>query len=457
MTELTNLQSDSIFSGNKQDGKIQAISIGYQTLSGKTTWTSPMIIQNNSTFLPAVDVLAPTIHKLVRELVGFSFPVDTLNDISKKIIGPKKQILVSELKSKWVPFTGLTLKPLQGYSIALQEDLKIGYPKNTVLKLTPDTIAIDTGWQLIASPLPYPFADAKVDFEAGAISFFYSLSWVGSGLTAKANWAQVDSLKPFLGYAVYGFKKTNIVINPWRAFDPNVQLKKGSPIALHINFAGENGTNLRISAMEGPDLRPSPYLPFWSESSSLTWDKEAGMYTKGMVSLDSINETAVLNLQEPQIFKPIATGGKGNIFALWNERAETLTPMDGQHSIQFEAGENYLKIMAVSNAGIKSMEDKLKEGAQKRIVVKPVLYIGQGHGQIDFNVPPKYGRLDFLRVGIYEVNGKQLFESTLRDLLPGNHSIPINNMPNAPIYIQIKFTGQAGKDQITFKSMNTGN
>ncbi len=441
LVQVSNMAGDSTYSGNLATGNLQAIKIGYESFSGKITWSTPMILSPTvASFTEAMNAQAPTLHKYVYELVGFPSPVDIEKDIKSKIMGPKKNVSISDWQGRWVDLVGSTIKPTRGYLMGIEEDFKPSAPLSYTWKLSADTVALDTGWQLVSSPLPIPYAEKSIGFDPTAISYFYSLSWAGSGPTAIPNWIKVDSLRPFKGYAVYAVRKTNLVFDPWKAFSPTPTMQKSTASkALTFKFVGPMSGEMEIAINQGSLLRPSPFLPFWDSPRSLAWDSPFGNISKGIKSVDDLNEVVVLRLPQAEVFK-IETQNEGAAhYALWDARSETLTAIDGAQSFSMASGQNWLRVMAISPEGISAMEAALKKSSNREIGFLPFVSAGKGKVELGFISPMNLGQMDEVNILGVGIDGKIRFEKRLKHVNPGAHSVPIDiSLPGA-LFISVEF------------------
>lgn len=456
--QASSLPGDTTYSEILASGKLQAITIGFESFSGKITWSAPMLIEGDQkSFTESLNAEAPTLKKHVYELVGFPCQVDVDEVIRSRIAGPRKDISLSEWQGKWVDVAGPSLKPKQGFLLGLHEDFKPSIPQRSSWKLATDTIVLDSGWQLVSSPLPFPHPERLVEFDPSVISWFYTLSWEGSGPTAVPKWSKVDSFHPFKGYAVYATRKTKLIFDPWKSFSlPQALAKAASIKTLALHFEGPQSGQMEITIHPGQAMRPTPRLPFWNPIRSLSWDAPAGAISKAAMNLDILDEVIVLQVPHAETFTLRLDRPDGIHYALWDAQTETLVALEGVPSVRMAAGQNWLRILAVAPEDLAATEARLKSESRRDIVLLPFHSGLSKSGKLGFEIPMALGQMDHVDILGVSIDGRKKFKKSLRNVVPGRYDVTVDLNETGALYVLFEFRGPRDHKRLQTKIMSLG-
>lgn len=387
-------------------------------------------------FRAAVNNLAPTLASDRRELIGSPFKVKLgelfpgLNVATKT---PAPEIAVYE-GGKWnridkhadLPngpsIADVTLDSGKGYLVYLPEGSKPQLPESVFENQNADsllssvTVKLVKGWQIITNPKPFAIADADIDLDSSKVSYFCQLKWSGSPL--KEDWeTRVETLKPFVGYAVYAEDTTSIVFNPRKALAPQGKKATAKFVTLHLQTSwGESGT---LTLTDAKTTRAFPKQGFGSRLQVVWKRNQRLILTEAMQP--GMNESfSVMGKSQGKMRLSLSDSdlrSAGDEWYVWSPVMGELKSLAEKPEIITGPGWQEYQLLKLAPSSREAEEKRLRSLYPSAFTYR----IDFKRGRIAAAVPVGTGVSNSLSLLLFDLNGHIRHQSLQRNLQPGWH------------------------------------
>ena len=432
---------DSASSLTLKNNNIYAYRVIYKSVSDRLSLDTMWIPLGEKQFdANSVQDLAPSEKAKIWHLIGFPFKGTYKDNIETGLISKTSddQVELNTLaNSQWsaLPTTNLNFERgtafLFGGTLPFQ--IKIG--ASIMPSLMPDTVKIqEGGWHLISNPFPFPIADAKIKLEPLKVSLFQSLRRLDSASVNKVvyTWDLADTLYPFEGYLVYTFAKTEIIFDPFSQL-PNPAPKKSinSSTVQALKLSLSNGKE--ASAMTfylGNHFRQTPYFQPLNAGLELKVGENEGFLYKPVVKLDSIESEVIIhsNMTGVVSLSAIAIDEGHNVLS--SNLIQDIRLIDNQsglvygnndlNSIQVNKGDNSFKILVGTSSSIDQRVKSTLAGMPLTFSMEqnfPNPFFGET--QIRYQIPLNIGKVQEVRLDVFDISGKKIQTVNLEDATIG--------------------------------------
>lgn len=439
-------------------GSLVIYKAGYESRSGKISWESnfAQVSSDSRVFLETVNNSAPTYQPLVWDLVGF--PQDmSLSKLLTPLGTEASKSITRSWNGHWETLTaGATLKKGRGYVLgatqALHPALDIAQP----FQLKPDTVLLDTGWQLVANPLPIPVADGSIKLDSSSVSFFYSVQWQGTGKAAMYSWALSDTLQPFKGYAVHSLKPGRLIFNPLKEFTPLAKITVMERLTLTLDHLPTGGRAM-LYFRPGATARAFQGVGFLQPQFQAAWGGPDGSMIQG----DSLQSNLMLKspLSGPVTLKSNREAGIGKVFAMWSPERSKLEVFQESVQLQTETGWNNFKLFEIEPGKIPLIEKQLQALGQGKFRILSLGMAMGGNGvKLSLAVPSRYSIVPTLTIQVLDVMGRKVDEVSVKMLMPGIQTVELSNSKwnHGLLFLRLSLIGGRYGESISTKFLNAG-
>ena len=458
------LPGDSTFSYPYQEEKFYSARIAYESFSGNRTWKALPLPQGVSSFLTGVLAQAKPYKPAVWELISLPWPGTVKKDLKPRFSSREaREVKVEEWNGTWEPISDdATFQKGRGYLAGFPKEVLPVAPDTYSWDLAPESIALDTGWQIIANPFPCPIAEASVRRTFGAVSFFYELLWEGSGKAATPIWKVADTLRPLKGYAVHVRTASSLVFE----LRPNFTTAKirVETKSLEVQMRDEEGLlrgQLFVQPPEAP--RPSPYPPFFRGGLSAHWADAEGPISLVRAQGRPVDEVIVVNSPVPRQVFLTQTHGRDppskSILALWNPRLKTLSTLSEIAEVHLEAGENWFRILEVDEASLRAKEaDLARESVDQLVLLQNAPNPFAGSTRFTFTIPLYLGSQSHVDIEIRSFAGRVVYHKALGRIVPGRYTLALegDSWPPGQYIARATFQGPQGRKVLSRKMLRLG-
>ncbi|HKP95319.1 MAG TPA: hypothetical protein VJ385_06135, partial [Fibrobacteria bacterium] len=452
------ISPDSTLSVPIPPGSLSVYKVGYETKSGKITWDASLTqaAVDAGPFFNAVNGMAKPYPVRVWELVGFptQFPLAQL----LAPLGDKKEKAdLTAWNGQWETLpASTTLVKGRGYLLSVPEAITPQLDPSQGFLLKPDTVPLDTGWQLVANPLLVPIADGSIGLDAAAVSYFHALDWQGSGKGATHHWAIADTLKPFQGYAVRASRKTNLIFNPMKALKPLPKQSQRTAqatqdrLTLAIGFL-PTGEAALLYARPGSESRSGQGPDFMKPGFLASWHGPGGpvMLTDSLTSTFVVRTGSAGTIEIKADRKSMDNG----ILTVWDPIALRLLPLN-ESSIRLEAspGWNTYQVFNVEPGNISALEAKLRKTGMDPFEILSVSALpGQSRVKLMFRIPGQFGIAESVGLSVYDPRGREITRLSAGPKMPGVQAleIPTRSFPNGLYFLRLAVTARQRTHSLT--------
>lgn len=424
---LEDLAPDSTLRVDLEPGTVYDVKVGYASTAGRIYWSEkPLPAGDVEAFRLALNASAPTYTGRVRELVGVPEDIDLQTLLAGFSGEEAAAVELDEWQEKWTAMGPQTrLRRGKGYLLALPKDTRPAAAPGLAVRSTPDTLKLDTGWNLISNPRPYPFAATAVALDPSGVSDFHSLSWTGVGKAATYAWRISDTLQSFAGYAVHATRKTELVFDS-RPISPLKKVQAAPPeIALSIR-RGE--VELAHLVLQGHLHRPSPPPPFLGPRTWAVWAGGNGLLQRVPPSLARFEEAFEIHSNGSEELVMDVAGIKpaeGSTFALWDPVHGRLTAFEGAVTLKTAAGANSYALLALPVEDLPAKEEALRAANPLSLrLAAPAPNPARNFARVRLSIPA--GQESRIRLEASTLDGRQQYSRAWRSLAPGHHDVGLN-------------------------------
>jgi len=377
-------------------------------------YTTPV----DEAFIAAVNQDAPHYQGLIWELIGF--PQDRpVTDFLGLFPEAKLKPSLAEWNGEaWKGISEGQMKKGRGYLLGIPE----GWQPKLSGQNFPlvDSLVLEKGWQVISSPLPIPVADEDLQLTKEDIGFFQGLSWQGEGKDAQPNWRQIDTLKPFQGYAVWVAKKTTVRFGPKipAGGEPSEAAgKRASTAPLRLNFTDARRGYVAQLLLGSSGRAASGTFPLFRPGFRAAWNKPDGSILSGRGK----QTTFYLHSdQRAEVVLPMTTGMQGQTtLAIWSGRDKRLAPL-GRETLILDAGWNAFQLIEAEPSQWGAIEAALAKREKTRWVLHSAKFQpGDKALRLQIELPTSQGVSDVLAVALHDVRGRIFYRGKLTGAKPG--------------------------------------
>ncbi len=464
------------YTATRSTDTLYSYQIGYKLLNGDVHWvTIPDSNIDAKVFITKAANKANPYPAFLQSLVGFPWEGNFQNDLLALVKKEdQEKILLQKLnKGKWEVINLINLsnpdslfKRGSAFLIGLPS---IVAPKPPVAYLTQfgaatkainfnDTVLnLEAGWSIISNPFPFPISDTSLILDGTSVSYFYELTWTGTGKTATSSWNQVpNQLDPFKGYAIHAENKTSITFRSPLQFDSEATpLKKaGSTFqALSIHLNDQNNSKLTqvlITPQSSP--RPSPAPDMIQSKVVAHWDSSQGLQTKPLASIQEVNSPLVVVSAEAQKIKiQMDANSQNTDLALWNPTNQTLSHLTTSPEVNLKPGTNSFLILSVPEGQWEATKKRLQQQAPGTFALlgnfpNPFSKSTRIQYTIPFSAnssssinPHSKSQIDW---EVRDLAGRIIFTNTEKNILSGTHefTLPTSNWPIGQFILRATFT-----------------
>ncbi len=391
-------------------------------------------IPDERKFSTVIQNAVPTYHALKKQLIGIPFNGNYAKQLKPKVTPKLLPVFKEWKKDKWVKNTlndTLILERGKGYLFAAEESFQINIQDNTMPSLNPDTLKLDSGWNLISNPYHFSFSENAIAFDENSTSNFYLWN------TNTAHWDTTTTLKPFIGYFIHADSALKLSFNPINLFNPSLLNKKSAP-----NNPSNNGNslslilnrNLQASLFTGTAKRQAPFLSPLEEDFSL---QIGGYFQKRLSQLNTVDETL-------SIHSPIATllplqaewQGAAGVFALLDAENNKVYQASDLDQLPLVAGENNFQLIAGSPEYVQNRISTWQVTLPKTLAIEsnaPNPF--RGETLLKYSLPGGLGSLR-TQITVRNLQGKVVFQQVFQPSMPGSHSLKLDGSTWQPgLYI----------------------
>jgi hypothetical protein len=328
--------------------------------------------------------------------------------------------------------------------------IKVG--ASALPNLMPDTIRFqEVGWHLVSNPFPFPIAEAKIKLEPTQVSLFQSLRRLDTSSISKGvySWDVADTLYPFEGYLVYNFAKTEIIFDPFFQSPrplPKQSVTATTPQALKLFLSNGKETS-SMTFFSGSHFRETPYFQPLNAGLELKVGENAGFLYKPEAQLDSIESELVIHSENSGIVSLAAITMDERRNLLPNDLGPDMRLIDyqsgqvyggeGLNSIHVNEGDNFFKILAGSSSGLDQRVKSTLAGMPTAFKMEqnfPNPFFGGT--QIRYQIPLNIGKVQEVRMEVFNLGGKLIQTLNLKSTTIGYHAVKIDGKNWMPgIYI----------------------
>jgi len=445
---IAGLAGDSTVNVVLAGGKYYTAQIGYVSYSGRVTWKAMTVLpQDAKAFLSAAAAAARPYKPAVWELLSLPWNGTPGSDIRSRFsTTDQKNVHIEGWMGKWTPLAdSAALARGRGYLVGFPKAIQPTAPSSFSFAFAPESLSLDTGWQLVASPYPFAFSEISIQKDPKVVSVFYALGWDGSGDTAKPVWTVADTLKPFFAYAVHTTTSTKLRFDPTQLGKPASSAKIATVDQAEIRVTGLDGdlkAQLFVRPIAAP--RPSPAPPFFTNGLLAHWQSATGPITTGAVEGRALDLEAVLCSPDPRLVT-VSTPNGVRPLALWNPRMGTLTALSGNPTLPLAMGENWFRILEVSPKDMAATEAALRQKEISRFELLPNYPNPfSGRTTVVFTIPLLAGTQSKVLLQVVGLDGRIRSENQFRDVAPGRFTVPVDGSAWPPGEYILQATLQGG-------------
>ncbi|HLP41498.1 MAG TPA: hypothetical protein VK465_08330, partial [Fibrobacteria bacterium] len=430
-----------------EPGTVYDVKVGYESTAGRIYWgEKPIPAGDVEAFRLALNAAAPTYKGRVRELVGVPEDIDLQTLLAGFSGEEAAAVELDEWQGKWNAMGSQTrLRRGKGYLLALPRDTRAAAASGLVVRSAPDTLKLDTGWNVIANPRPYPFAATAVALDPSGVSDFHALSWTGVGKAAAYAWRVSDTLQPFAGYAVHATRKTALVFDV-RPISPLKKVQAAPPeIAMSIR---RGDVVLARLALQEHLHRPSPPPPFLGPRTWAVWAGGNGLLQRVPPSLARFEETFEIHSTGSEELVLTAVGprpAEGSTFALWDPAHGRLTAFDGAVTLKTAGGVNSYSLLALPIVDLPAKAEALRAAnpLSLRLTV-PAPNPARNFARVRLSIP--VGQESGIRLEASALDGRRKYSRFWRSLAPGHHDVSLNlsSWPPGTYVLRLESQGPKG-------------
>lgn len=210
--------------------------------------------------MKAMNDTLPKLARLNRHLLGWSLP-DTSTDSALALwlatanpaARADSQLQLHTLAANaWKPWgRSQRIRRGMGLLAAAKSEIRPRFPDSLPFAGKAISLPLDSGWNLVANPFPFPIAQASIA-DTTQLDRFQALE------SHEAQpWRQADTLWPFRGYAVFAAHRQNLVFDPLKSAAPRAAAKTAAGLAtesrpadllLRLTSNAGDETGLRLTA-----------------------------------------------------------------------------------------------------------------------------------------------------------------------------------------------------------------
>ncbi len=378
----------------------------------------------------------PKLARLNRHLMGWSLPETSVDSaLALWLATPNpaaradSQLELHALKADaWKPWSrNQRVKPGLGLLMASKSELKPRFPDSLPFHGEAISLPLDSGWNLVANPFPFPIAQASI-VDTTRLDRFQALN------TSEAQpWRQADTLWPFCGYAVFATRRQNLVFDPLKSAAPRAASKTaaadGRAADLLLRIASNVGdeADLRITASP----RGAGHLDGMKTQAMEAWF-DGGRPYRILPDRDPSATLAELTLRLPGARRvhvtvasllPDAAAGTG---AAWLDKQTGLWRMlEPDAFLDLPAGQWSFQIKTGPPASLRQQLALMQPRGPGRLALAPM---GRDRGLWRVGVPPELGYAR-LRVTVFDGMGRMHWRQALSVSGAGWHAFVLPALP----------------------------
>jgi hypothetical protein len=256
-------------------------------------------------------------------------------------------------------------------------------------------------------------------------------------------------LKPFEGYLVYAFAKTELVFDPLNQAPPSASKKAAAstgPLAIRFRLTdGVDASGMTFYA--GTGFRTTPYFSPMGAGLEMKTVDDGGYFYKPVTRFDSLESTVEITaVHAGNVGLSVSSLSGSGVWSmdigdldvrLLDNQSGHVYSKSGIHSIEITQGKNSFSLFMGSTAILDARLNKILSGMPTALTMErnfPNPFFGETN--IRYQIPLNIGRVLKARLDVLSLGGKVVQSIDLGSPTIGSHLVQVDGGSWSPgIYV----------------------